>query len=173
MVKTPCYYYRGHRFDPWSGKILHAAQLSEKRKENWQALPIRVQFIQRVSGWHSASYRGHSAGREHHASWRLPCSAWGPVPAARGARSLQAPGAPHLCQLHPYPCWASLYHPSCLLLPAPGSLPFLASTCPFWPPPPPLALFLIPRRSPSAHLKADVTMGQRLRLGWSRGLSRQ
>lgn len=40
---------------------------------------------------------------------------------------------------------------------------------PFWPPAPSRALFLMLRHSPSDHLKADVTMGQRLRLGWSRG----
>ena len=109
MVKTPCYYYRGHRFDLWSGKILHAMQPSQKRKENWQALPIRVRFIQSQLLTLSVCRHGN-----HPTSCRLPCSTWDPFLAARDlhqAWSLQTPGAPHLCKLHPYPCWATLYSP--------------------------------------------------------------
>ena len=32
VVKTPCFHCRGHGFDPWGTKILHAARCGHKNK---------------------------------------------------------------------------------------------------------------------------------------------
>ena len=101
---------RGHRFDPWSGKILHATQPSQKRKENWHYQSGFGLFSQLLTL--SVTPRPQCRRGNHPTSCRLPCSTADPFLVARDlhqAWSLQAPGAPHLCKLHPYPCWASLY----------------------------------------------------------------
>ena len=129
MVKTPCYYYRGHRFDPWSGKILHAAQPSQKRK---LASVTNQGSVYSESQWLTLSIIPQPQCRQ---GTIMPP---GGFPAPPGAQFLlpevsirhgnSRPLVHPTCASYTPTLAGPVYiHPSCLLLPAPGSLPFLAS----------------------------------------------